>query len=732
MKWLKSKTFLYPGIFAIFFTLAIFLFRPALFDDAGTLQWDAREVHLTNLIFSSSSWRDGFSPLWTPYIFSGFPQIADLQVAVFYPANLVIGLLAVFSQKIIFWQLALHYALAGFGMFLLARYLTQNSFAGIFAGVAYMFSGFMIGHASHLGMQNTAAWLPIVFFLAMRALDKHSWRWAVLAGTAAGVMILAGHFQMAVFALFALGLYLIFNLFVSMYSHIWRGRVSNNENVKQFSNFKPKTNSYGDSWESAGGSPTSHIGLWAVIVGMTFLISAVQLLPTFELTKQSQRAGIPLEMAQTESLNPKSLWSIIIPNHQNVSEGEYQGPWDRTQNDLFLGKIIIIFALLGIISYWIPAYAGMTKRYIIFFLITLAMVALLYSLGRYGFLHQYFYLLPFFNKMRAPSNMMLIFDFAIILLAALGLNSLKKIIPRYFKIIALAAIALLIFEILPQAVSSELLYAKKDPKTTFEKPWIVKNTLHEYSQLSPLDRFKLYRVPELERNLAQVFQIYDFGGYNPLALKRQALYEDAMVKNPDLIDLAGIKYLPCQYIKTRENELRKVENLCVNDSYFPRAFLADRFALANNDKEALSLLGRHDLRSIIILEQDAPPPLGRETSKLDISRPSDEIVILEGKNPNEIQLEVASNKPALLFIGQTYYPGWQAKVNGRAERVLRANYLFQAILVPEGHSDVTLKFTAPPSLKLGAFLSIIGVIVVLMALIPRFFCHSRESGNPVL
>src|SRR3989304_9006115 len=98
MKWLKSKTFLYPGIFAIFFTLAIFLFRPALFDDAGTLQWDAREVHLTNLIFSSSSWRDGFSPLWTPYIFSGFPQIADLQVAIFYPVNLLVGLFAGFSQ----------------------------------------------------------------------------------------------------------------------------------------------------------------------------------------------------------------------------------------------------------------------------------------------------------------------------------------------------------------------------------------------------------------------------------------------------------------------------------------------------------------------------------------------------------------------------------------------------------------------------------------------------------
>src|SRR3989338_10017343 len=247
MKRLGNKIFLYPAIFTIFFALALALFLSPLFDNAGALQWDAREVHLTNLIFSSSSWHDGFWPLWSPYIFSGFPQIADLQVAIFYPINLVVGLFAVFSQKIIFWQLALHYALAGFGMFLLARYLNQNTLIGIFAGIAYMFSGFMIGHSSHLGMQNTAAWLPIVFFLAIRALDKCSWRGAIFAGTAVGVMILAGHFQMAVFALFALGLHLIFNLFISMYPRIWRGRVSNNENAKQFSNSKPKTNSDGDS-----------------------------------------------------------------------------------------------------------------------------------------------------------------------------------------------------------------------------------------------------------------------------------------------------------------------------------------------------------------------------------------------------------------------------------------------------------------------------------------------------
>ena len=261
-------------------------------------------MHLTNLIFSSSVWHQGFLPLWTPYILSGFPQIADPQVAVFYPINLLVGIFYVFSQKIVFWQLVFHYALAGLGIFWLARYLTKNTLIGVFAGIAYMFSGFMIGHASHIGMQNTAAWLPIVFLLAIYSLNKRSWRVAVFAGLAAGVMILAGHFQISVFVFFALGLYFLF-YFLS-------------------------------EWRATKKPPFFQIIIWVIIATMTFLMSAVQLLPTFELAKQSQRSGISLEIAQTESLNLRSLRSIITPNYQSVSEGEYHGPWDRTQNNLFL------------------------------------------------------------------------------------------------------------------------------------------------------------------------------------------------------------------------------------------------------------------------------------------------------------------------------------------------------------------------------------------------------------
>ncbi len=659
------------AIVLFFFALAVVPFLVPLFDGFGALQWDAREVHLTNLIFSSRAWHNGFAPLWSPHIFSGFPQIADMQVAVFYPVNLLLGYFFVFSQQVLFWQIVFHFALAGFGMFLLVRHITASHIGGLFAGIAYMFSGFMIGHASHVGMQNTAAWLPIVMFLALYAFETQRWPYAVFAGTAAGVAILAGHFQTAVFLLFTLFAYFIFTMGVAWY----RERKV--------------------AWKK--------VLLFMCIGATAFLISAVQLLPTFELTKQSQRAAISLELAQTESLNPQSLRGLITPNHNNAAFGVYAGPWDRTQNYLFLGITTLAFALVCLLL------ARSIGKPIVWFLASLALVALLYSFGKYGFLHSYFYLLPLFNKMRAPANMMIVFDFAIIALSGIGLASLTRAFPRA-KLFALLAVSVIGAELLPYAITTDLLYARKEQNTIFAKPWIVDNVQQEYRALDPIKHFRLYRVPELDRNLAQVFGIDDFSGYNPLALQRQAAYEDAMVKSPSLIDLGSIKYLPCEYISTRAQALKKEGNLCINDGYFPRAFLADAYVVAGDGAEALALLvTEEDVRHTLVLEKD--PQLAQETRALE-----GEVILRENNNPSEMRIMVTVNKPAFVFVNQAYYPGWTAFVDGQPAEVFRADYLFQAVAVPAGTHEVRLRYASPP-LKQGMILSMIGLILFIGAVI---------------
>lgn len=683
---IKHRLVIMSAAALFFIALAIVPFAVPLFDGFGALQWDAREVHLTNLIFSSQAWHSGFLPLWTPHIFNGFPQIADMQVAVFYPVNFLLGYFFVFGQQLLFWQIVLHFALAGFGMFLLVRHIAASYIGGIFAGIAYMFSGFMIGHASHVGMQNTAAWLPIVMLLALYTLETQRWPYAVFTGTAAGVAILAGHFQTAVFLLFALFAYFVFVM--------------------------------GVHWYHERKVAWNKLFLFMCIGATAFLISAVQLLPTFELTKQSQRAAISLELAQTESLNPQSMRGLITPNYHNAAYGEYSGPWDRTQNYLFLGITTLAFALACLLM------ARRIGKPIVWFLASLALVALLYSFGKYGFLHQYFYLLPLFNKMRAPGNMMIVFDFAVIASAGVGLAALMKAFPKA-RIFFMLMVAVLFAEVLPYAVTTELLYARKDPQTLFAKPWIIENVQQEYRALDPLARFRLYRVPELDRNLAQVFGIDDFSGYNPLALQRQAAYEDAMVKNPSLIDLGSIKYLPCEYIDSRAQTLKKEGNLCINDGYFPRAFLADAYAIASDGADALALLvAEEDVRHTLVLEKD--PQIAPDTRALEGG------VILEEKNdPNEVRMTITANKMALVFVNQAYYPGWTALVDGQTTEVLRADYLFQAVRVPAGVHEVRLRYASLP-LKQGMILSILGLILFVGAVVrvcvrPRITRETHET-----
>jgi hypothetical protein len=46
---------------------------------AVTIPWDAKAHFHPQLQFLAASWHKGLSPFWTPYVFSGSPQVADPQ-----------------------------------------------------------------------------------------------------------------------------------------------------------------------------------------------------------------------------------------------------------------------------------------------------------------------------------------------------------------------------------------------------------------------------------------------------------------------------------------------------------------------------------------------------------------------------------------------------------------------------------------------------------------------------
>ena len=58
-----------------------------------TIPWDAKAHFLPQIQFLAQSLAAGKSPFWTPFAFSGHPQIADPQAMIFSPPFLVLALL---------------------------------------------------------------------------------------------------------------------------------------------------------------------------------------------------------------------------------------------------------------------------------------------------------------------------------------------------------------------------------------------------------------------------------------------------------------------------------------------------------------------------------------------------------------------------------------------------------------------------------------------------------------
>lgn len=681
--------------FVFFSAIALFMFWGPFVKYVGSIQWDAVGVHFQNLFFSSSVWHAGKLPLWSPNLFNGFPQIADPQVAVFYPINLLIGLFFVFTPKFIMAQTMIHYVLAGLFAGALIYYFCKNYFFSLAAGAAYAFGGFMVGHASHLGMQNAAALLPLLLLLTILGLRQNKFFLAPAAGLTLALIILAGHLQMALYCAFAVGLFYIYECLRAFLS--------------------------GDSRQKKM-AVISRIIIFALVVYTLALgISAVQLLPTRELIGLSGRATLSLADSQTESLRPSALWGLWNFNYNHVAKGGYSGPWDRTQNYLFIGRLMLLLGVAGIFLELIRK--GRRFRALAGF--SFVFLAIGYALGRFSFIQPLFYsLVPLFNKVRAPANIFPLATLVILIFAGILIRRLTDSFSKNYgwrpAIFGIFVLIVSCMEILPKLHHNDLLYSSaRWDQITGPSP-IAQLVLNEYANHNNLNRFRVFRIASANDNSSQYLGINNFEGYNPLILQRQIDYTEAMIDNPVLVDLAGIKYLPCQYIQGRP-ELSRVLDYCLNDKYLPRAFLVNDVITASSPQSALRQVTSIEPSVSAVVESSVPIYLNTGIQANGVN----EVTYLDSDN-NSWHLKTGAANEALLVLTQTYYPGWQATVDGGAVELLRTDYLFQGIIVPAGVHDVKFQFESPATER--------GLLITLLSLAAAGFLffrliHQEKSGE---
>jgi hypothetical protein len=83
------------------------------------------------------------------------------------------------------------------------------------------------------------------------------------------------------------------------------------------------------------------------------------------------------------------------------------------------------------------------------------------------------------------------------------------------------------------------------------------------------------------------------------------------------------------------------------------------------------------------------------------------------RTPNRVDVSTDALTPSLLVLGDNYYPGWRAEVDGRVARIMRVNYNQRGVALPAGKHLVTFSYR-PTSVIIGLVVSAVTALVLLV------------------
>jgi hypothetical protein len=238
-------------------------------------------------------------------------------------------------------------------------------------------------------------------------------------------------------------------------------------------------------------------------------------------------------------------------------------------------------------------------------------------------------------------------------------------------------------------------------------------------------------------NSLTVYGISDVQGYSPVLIDYYVEYlrlieEDvasarmvyslkyAVSTTSPLLDLLNVKYVvtlaePGEEMVELEESEPSLElvfdgevKIYENKDVLPRAFFVPDYVRAEDGDEALALLGAEgfDPASVVVLEGE-PVPAASATETVGAEQ---QIEVVEYA-PNRVVIDASTPGDGFLVLGDLYYTGWKALVDGVESEVYKADYAFRAVRLEAGEHRVEFMFD-PLSFRMGLAVSLAAVLAL--------------------
>jgi hypothetical protein len=728
------------------------------------------------IFFFKQSLLAGEIPLWNPYYRMGYPFLAELNVAVLYPLNLLRLFFSIpQGMKIV---LTIHYLLTGYWMWRLLREWGVDQLSGLFGALIWMASGYLVSMNCNFSYLFPLTWYPALLFCFHRLLLTRRIRWLLLTGLCWTLFFLGGDPQAFLFAI----------VLILLYARLGFPRPT--------------------------PSARNHRALILLAGALTFFLILAQFLPSLEFGANCTKLkGIDFKEAVLWSHHPLRLLEWVWPELWGPAfpDPQFWGRFLRIFGDstwsslVYIGLFPLVLALAQLRSWREKPIGFLVLTLVIFFVLALGYYSPLYRLVWAA--------VPPYRIFRYPEKHLAVATFALAALAAfsfkrrvgqaqeiagpawirtwtiltaglfavfvtmllaspalstrladlLRLNYQFTIEPSFIRHSLLhaggrslaVAVAFLVLLLLAQSfpgvkrglapilillTAADLLPLGRaqligtDPSFYTFQP--VAGRIIRQAQAGRSERFRVFRTEKyfepdllpypqvpteseqeyywlrdtLRYNLAMPEGLEFLMGYDPGQLTRFSRFlakptgrlVNQMLNVKYMLDGLGQGEFPVlpDFSVVGQDSAR---NLVIYEDhgYFPRAYFVDGVVAAKDEENALDLLDTADLKlNVVLIRPTDNLHPGRVFLPAEIKRYQNQEVVVTIFNP----------VPGHLVLSDSYFPGWQAEVDGKPARILPANYLVRAVGLEQGEHEIVFRYR-PWSWRIGKMVSLISLLL---------------------
>ncbi len=518
------------------------------------------------------------------------------------------------------------------------------------------------------------------------------------------------------------------------------------------------------------------------------VLAAVQLVPTFELMRHSQRAGgVEYRAALSYSFWPWHFLTFLMPDaFGSPATGDYWGYGAYWEDAVYVGLLTL---LLGgrALACWqrercsdSPSRAAQGVPFLVASLLPVSLLALGWNTPLFPWLFEH---VPTFDWFNGPARWMVLAVFALSALGGIGADGWQARQPgaRWgwravaaglaFVLSAVAVRAVLGASVRPGLVLAtvrlgfllaligglaiQLVWAGRSSER--RAGWealilalLAADLISAHWGLNPTIEAGYYHqraaladaVPEGTRVLilpgdeytAKFDLFLDFGDFRASERVRWEALRSSLLPNLNVVDgVPGGSNFDPLLVGDYAALLERIDRLPPVGAVEQAARLNAGMLLTPAPLGEVELLGRAgpiyayrvpDVWPRALLATCRPGGGG-----LMCERQASGEAVIAADEPERVVVRVSADRAGWLMLLDTYYPGWQASLDGAPVEIVRANGAFRAVAVPAGDHEVVFNYR-PASLRTGAAISGTGLAVWLgLLVLPRLLGGRKARGD---